>query len=376
MTARVAGSGGHLRVGVIGTGFGRAHVRAFSAHPRATVSAVCSTDAGRAAAVAAELGVPLSYGDYRALLTEAPVDAVVVTAPPDLHAVIASAAFDAGKHVLCEKPLTSTLADARMLLERARASGLVHAVDQWLRYTPGSLWTKQLLADGAIGQPLSLVDSIHPDVSAYFANPTASPNKNGWFSRRAGSGGFFLATGPHLLDRLLWYFGSPTWVAGHVHTAIPEVTLADGGRLRCDAPDSFHALVSFAERPLAVVQCAPTASAGMPLRLEIHGTDGSILLAGDNIGATVRIARGREKDYADAPAPERLTGQPAPSGVHAPLYAMVDRFVRAVLDGEPASPSFEDGYRTQHVIESIQLSSDEGRRLDVSMSAIPVAARV
>jgi myo-inositol 2-dehydrogenase/D-chiro-inositol 1-dehydrogenase len=246
---------------------------------------------------------------------------VVVTAPPDQHAAIASAALEAGKHVLCEKPLTSTLAEARSLLEQAQASGLVHAVDQWLRYTPGSLWTRELLADGAIGWPLSLVDSMHPNVSEYFANPNVSPNKNAWFANRARGGGFFLAGAPHLLDRLLWYFGPPTWVAGYVHTTIPEVMLPDGSRLHCDAPDSFSALVSFADRPLAVVQCAPTAAAGTTLRLEIHGTHGSILLMGDPASATVKIARGRDADYADAPVPEGLAGAPVLPGLLGPLFA-------------------------------------------------------
>jgi predicted dehydrogenase len=289
---------------------------------------------------------------------------------------MATAALEAGKHVLSEKPLTSTLADARSLLERARASGLVHAVDQWLRYTPGSLWTRELLAHGAISRPLSVIDSMHPNVSGYFANPNVSPNKNAWFASRACGGGFFLAGAPHLLDRLLWYFGPPTWVAGYVDTAIPEVALADGGRLRCDAPDSFHALVSFAEGPLAVVQCAPTAAAGTTFRLEVHGTDGLILLAGDPLGATVKVARGRETDYVDAPVPERLAGAPVSAGVHGPLFAMIDRFVRAVLDGETDSPSFEDGYRTQDVIESILVSSKEGRRVAVSTPAPPTTATV
>jgi predicted dehydrogenase len=350
---------------VIGSGFGKAHVRALSAHPRATVSALCSTDPGRAAAVAAELGVPRSYGDYRTLLMEAPVDAVIVTTPPDQHAAVAAAALAAGKHVLCEKPLASTLTDARFLLERARASGLVHAVDQWLRYTPGSRFTRELLTDGAIGRPLSVVDSMHPNVSEYFANPNVSPNKNAWFASRARGGGFFLAGAPHLVDRLLWYFGPPSWVEGHVYTAMPEVVLTDGGRLRCDAPDSFSALVSFPDGPLAVVQCAPTAATGTTFRLEVHGTDGSILLAGDPLRATVKVARGRETDYADVPVPERLAGAPVPADVHGPLFVMIDAFVRAVLDGEAMSPSFEDGYQTQVLIENMLLSSEEGRRVAI-----------
>jgi predicted dehydrogenase len=200
----------------------------------------------------------------------------------------------------CAKAAHEHARRCSVLLERARASGLVHAVVQRLRYSPGSLWTRELLADGAIGQPLSLVDSMHPNVSEYFANPNVSPNKHAWFASRARGGGFFLAGAPHLLDRLLWYFGPPTWVLGHVYTAIAEVTLPDGSRLACDAPDSFSALVSFADHPVAVVQCAPTA-AGTTFRLKLRHR-GLDLLAGDPLSATVKIARGR-RGYTDAPIP-------------------------------------------------------------------------
>lgn len=87
-----------VQVGVIGTGFGREHPRAFGAHPRTVVTAVCSADADRARVVAAELGVQHAYGDYRALLDEAPVDAISIVTPPQLHRPMALAAFEAGKH--------------------------------------------------------------------------------------------------------------------------------------------------------------------------------------------------------------------------------------------------------------------------------------
>jgi predicted dehydrogenase len=87
---RADASAERLRVGVIGTGFGKQHVRAFDAHPRATVTAVCSTDPARAAAVAADPGVPGPFGDYRAPPDDRSVDAVVGTAPPDRHVAIAA----------------------------------------------------------------------------------------------------------------------------------------------------------------------------------------------------------------------------------------------------------------------------------------------
>jgi predicted dehydrogenase len=71
------GLDGAVRIGVIDTGLGKQHVRAFGAHPRATVAAVCSADAARAAQVAAEFGVPHAYGDYHAMVAEAPIDAVL-----------------------------------------------------------------------------------------------------------------------------------------------------------------------------------------------------------------------------------------------------------------------------------------------------------
>lgn len=370
MVQRADASAERLRVGVIGTGFGKQHVRAFNAHPRATVTAVCSTDPSRAAAVAGELGVPHAFCDYRALLEHRSVDAVVVTAPPDRHFAIAAAALDAGKHVLCEKPLTTTLADARALVERARAAGVVHGVDQWLRFAPGSLWARELLAEGAIGRPLSAVDAIHPDVAGYFADPHASPNKHAWFARRERGGGFFLASAPHLLDRLLWCFGPARWVTGHTHTAFREVVLGDGRVVRCDAPDSFHALVGFASGVVASVQCAPTAAPGTSLRLEVHGDGGSLVLAGDPLGAGVKVAGKGQTAYTDLPTPDRLAGPAVPSGVLAPLFVLVDGFVRAVLDGEPASPSFEDGLRTQELIEGILTSCATGQRAELARGGV------
>jgi predicted dehydrogenase len=85
----------------------------------------------------------------------------------------------------------------------------------------------------------------------------------------------------------------------------------------------------------------------------------------------VKIARGREAEYVDAPVPEELIGAPVPAGVHGPLFATVDRFLRAVLDGEAMWPSFEDGDRLQEIIESILVSSEEGRRVPIRMATRP-----
>src|SRR6478672_8209867 len=98
---------GMVRVGVIGTGVGIAHIDALLEIPDVVVTGVCSARRDRAATVAARYGLPFATDDYRALLA-GPVDAVVIAAPPALHAPMALAACAAGKHVLCEKPLAAT----------------------------------------------------------------------------------------------------------------------------------------------------------------------------------------------------------------------------------------------------------------------------
>jgi predicted dehydrogenase len=296
-----------VRVGVIGTGFGRAHVRAFGAHPRAVVTAVCSADAGRARSVAAELGVPYAYGDHRALLDEAPVDAISIASPPNLHRPMAVDALEAGKHVLCEKPLAGTLSDARALVPAARRSKLVHGVDQWLRYLPSSRYARELIDEGAIGRPLSAVDSTFVNVASYYGNPDASPRKIAWFSSRDQAGGLLLAAASHTCDRLRWLFGPVQSVSGTVRTSEPEVVLPDGRVIHVDSPDAAHAIFRFTSGVVALEQIAPAAWPRTTLRLEVHGDQGALLvewIAGEEI---VKLARGSASAYAEVPIPSRLS---------------------------------------------------------------------
>ncbi|HEY8885589.1 MAG TPA: Gfo/Idh/MocA family oxidoreductase [Chloroflexota bacterium] len=360
---------GKVRVGVIGTGFGKQHIRVFNAHPRSVVTAVASTDVTRAGEIAGQFGVPHAFGDYRSLLAEAPIDAVAVITPPAWHVPISLAALDAGKHVFCAKPLAVTLADAHALLNRARESKLVHAIDQQLRFAPPSLFIKELLEAGTIGRPLSLVNSFCLYLPTYFANSQASPNKNAWFARRNRSGGLFLANAPHELDRLLWLFGAVRSVTGRAHTAIPEVRLPDGTLVPCDADDSYHALLEFESGLMALTQCTPLGWPSLLGRLEIHGDSGSLLQQGWGDQPVLNLARATDRSYAEIKVPDRLTRRTAPEGLPGALYAIADRFLRAILDGEPMSPSFEDGYRTQELIEAVFRSSQTGQRQVLPLSA-------
>jgi D-xylose 1-dehydrogenase (NADP+, D-xylono-1,5-lactone-forming) len=139
--------------GIIGTGrIARKFVEAVRGSASEAVAAAASRDEGRAAAFARELGIARSHGSYAALLADPGVDAVYVALPPSMHAEWCIAAARAGKHVLCEKPLAASAAEAEAMFAAARASGVWLMEGFMYRFHPQTRAVERLLAAGAIGQ--------------------------------------------------------------------------------------------------------------------------------------------------------------------------------------------------------------------------------
>ena len=116
------------------------------------IVAVGSRSAERAAAFAGRHGIPRSYGDYEQLVADPEVDVVYVAPPHTEHARLALLAIAAGKHVLVEKPMATSEAEARVIVEAARAAGVFAMEAMWSRFLPQTTIIAQLLADGALGE--------------------------------------------------------------------------------------------------------------------------------------------------------------------------------------------------------------------------------
>ena len=146
-----------LRFGIIGTAkIARRVVPGIAAADRCEVVAVGSRDAGTAQAFAGELGIPRAHGSYEALLADPEVDAVYIPLPNHLHAPWAIRAAEAGKHVLCEKPLATTVADAERMARRAERAGVVLMEAFMYRHHPSWVALRELVADGRIGRLMSV----------------------------------------------------------------------------------------------------------------------------------------------------------------------------------------------------------------------------
>lgn len=144
-----------IRVGLVGAGFiGPWHVDALRRIPGIEVVALAGSSEDRARPVAAQLGIPQAWGDYRAMIDQAGIDVVHIATPNDLHPPVAMAAIERGKHVVCDKPLANTTAEARALYDAANAAGVFNAVTFNYRGNPLVQQARAMVANGDIGRPL------------------------------------------------------------------------------------------------------------------------------------------------------------------------------------------------------------------------------
>ncbi|CAA9569095.1 MAG: GH109 [uncultured Thermomicrobiales bacterium] len=361
-----------LRVAVIGTGFGAAvHIPALQALPETEVVAVCARRQERALAVAAQYRIPLAATDYRALMREEDIDAVVIATPPYLHHQMTLAAIDAGKHVLCEKPMARNLAEARDMVKMARGAGVVAMVNHELRFQPVRARIKELIDEGYLGQPQAATLTA-------FRSSLADPNGRpfGWLMERDKAGGMLGATGSHHVDALRWWLGEVKGVAGATATMVRRRRLPDGvGMASVDADDNFAFVLRFASGALGTVHVTATAAVDSGEEILLAGSEGMLMAHGDGALYGARRGGGLEElavpDAAD-------DGDDLPDFDHPlvrPTARLMRRWVAAIRAGEPSpSPSFADGEKVQEVLDGVARSSQQGRWIDTSGTRWPVSA--
>src|ERR1700683_720670 len=151
-----------LRVGLVGTGFGtRVHLPGYVLSGAVDVVGICSAQLSRAQSAAEQFGVTYATDQFQQLIDRENVDLIDISTPPRSHRQIALAALDAGKHVLCEKPLALDAFEAVEMLERGRSAGVVHAVNNRMRYDGVRRHLQRLVAEGYLGRPQFVVLAVH-----------------------------------------------------------------------------------------------------------------------------------------------------------------------------------------------------------------------
>jgi predicted dehydrogenase len=363
-----------LGVGMAGYAFmGAAHSQAWRTAPhvfglplRPVLAVLCGRDPAATAAAAQRYGFAATETDWRALLDRDDVQLIDVCTPGDSHAEISIAALDAGKHVLCEKPLANTVAEAEAMAaaaQRARDRGAAAMVGFNYRRVPALALARQLVADGRIG-PIRHVRASY--LQDWLADP-AFPLT--WRLQREHAGSGALGDlGSHLVDLAQYLTGQLiTGVSAASTTFITERQLAAGAPGRTGAVTVDDA-VTFSARldpgTLATFEATRFAAGRKnALRIELNGERGSLAFDLERLNELAYYDRG--EDTATAGFRRILVTEPGhpylaawwPPGhvlgwEHTFTHQVRD-LVTAISQHEDPAPSFADGLQVQRVLAAV-----------------------
>lgn len=188
-----------LGVGIVGAGFfGDVHGRAIAATPDVSLVAASAATQDEAEVFTAAHG-GTAYGDWRRLLDDPAVDVVVIATPHHLHADMAVAAAQAGKHVLLEKPMARTAAECTRVINAAARHGVTLMIGHLLHFALPSLAAHEILRRGDLGRPVI--------GSSALRKLWMEPNRRDWHLDPQRGGGMLMTAGIHVLDLLVWLMG-------------------------------------------------------------------------------------------------------------------------------------------------------------------------
>ena len=351
-----------VRIGVIGTGFARrVQLPALRLVPGATVTAIASGSVERARAVAAEFAIAHAFGSGEELARASDVDLVLVSSTPDCHARQAIAALEAGKHVLCEKPMALDAGQAARMVEVAERSPGLARIDHELRYEPNRVAALRLLRDGAIGPLLHMELVLRPYLRGD-GRPQAADAPWTWWYDAARGGGILGAVGSHLIDLCRFWTGSEVVeVSGRTATLVPT-RLDEGGVPRAVTADDYASCVlRLASGVIATITLTTMSGHGPGHFAQLTGRDGTLVLTGET-----RLEVGRPgAPLADVSAADELWERTTPNNMWARSFVRLMRDLVAELEGRPATgaaATFRDGWAVQRVMDAVRTGS--GVRLD------------
>ncbi|HEY2670439.1 MAG TPA: Gfo/Idh/MocA family oxidoreductase [Rugosimonospora sp.] len=325
-----------LRLGLVGAGtIAERHVAAATALPDVTITAIADTDLGAANRLASSCGAA-TYPDHTTMFGVGGLDAAVIAVPHALHAPITRDAAAAGLHILVEKPIATTIADATAMIDECRTAGVVLAVGHVLHFVPGMVAAQRLLRCGDLGTPLAAVDRRTASYS-FGSRP-------GWFfDPVAAGGGVLLNVGIHSIDKLQWLLNAPAVrAAGRTATR-------DGLSVETEA----LALLEMAGGIPATVSLTGT---GLPFTdvTEIVCTKGALRLSlTDGVWAYPSDGPGRQ--LAAAGSDELPTA----------FAAQLADFARACRTGQPPAVAGEYGRSVLATALAVYASADGGQFIHI-----------
>jgi predicted dehydrogenase len=356
-----------IRVGIVGatvttggSGWGaNAHVPALHSLPDYELKAVCTAHEDTAKASAEKFGAALAFHDISAMAAHPEVDLIAVSVRVPLHYELVMAGLRADKQVFCEWPLGANLKEAQEMAETARSRNLRTIVGLQGRSDPTLMYARDLIAQGQIGEVLSVNCSIMTQ-----AQVERGPGRI-WQGIRSNGANTMTIPGGHGIDALCFVLGEFAEVSARVTTKIKEWKHAETGEpFAVDSPDVVTAAGLLESGAEVAFQVASVAHSPSGSRMEIYGREGTLVITSgtSNIGPNVLYsAKGKETQEMPAPDKYRLTPEGTPSGSPRNVAQAYVRFADAVQSGEPFDPDFDVAVKRHRLIDAMERSANEGR---------------
>ncbi len=333
---------------VIGTGlFGENHALVYSRLPDVKLAAVCDVNEERAQTVAKKYGAGACYTDYEPLLEDPSIQAVSIATPDFAHSDIALAAARAGKHILCEKPLATTVEEAQAIVDAAHDAGVKLMVDFHNRVNPPFVAAKHSIEAGEIGEPAYAYIRL--------SNTTFVPMKMlSWASKSSA----------------LWFLGSHTvdlmrFLLNDTVCRVYAVTRSNILKNREVDTQDFHvAVAEFEQGTVVTFENTWILPRSQPMvydfKVELLGSEGAIYTDLSHHGALEKHTGG-EMSYGD------VLGITPTSDLRIGGFVCeaIGRFVDAVLHDRPLLATGEDGLEATRILSAIAQSAETGQPVDL-----------
>ena len=370
----------NIGLGIIGAGYmGKAHSVAmqavgavFNTHLRPTCEMICTTTEEGAASKAIELGFQRSTSDWRALVADPKVEAVIIATPPETHLPITKMAAELGKPVFCEKPLAENVEDARAMVNLAEAAGIPNMTGFNYIRTPASQLACQMIRAGEIGEVTAFRGEHTED---FYADPKLPAT---WRAKGKANGAMG-DLAPHMINAALTLVGGIEELVADIQTIIPErpseenqsqtssVDNDDFGQMLCrfDNGASGHLMFSRVAH-----------GRKMGYIYEITGTKGALRFNQEDQNSLWVYNASDPQDRSGFK--QILTGPDHPdyvnfclgpghgTGYQDQIIIEARDFLAAIQTGTPVFPTFRDGLATNEIVEAAFLSNAQKRWVQVS----------
>ncbi|MDO8587295.1 MAG: Gfo/Idh/MocA family oxidoreductase [Armatimonadota bacterium] len=342
---------GKLRVGVIGLGIGHGHVTAFNSLPRAEVVAICDKDNAWLDHCKQAWGTRYAFSSWEELVACDELDAVAVCLPTVFHDAVTIAALNAGKHVLCEKPMAANAEKAQAMADAARATGKTLMISYNQRFGSDIQYLKKYIDEGHLGDIYFVRTAWRRAMGAFpradAPRLTGNYSRN-WFNEKSMGGGVATDLGSHIVDLAMYLTGFPKvkQVVGVAYNKfLPEVLKSYG--VPSDADDHSVGFAKFEN--------------GMSMQFEA------------SFGSYIEQEKIVQAFYGDKGGAHRESGQPVKlfgqaagqyvttvPRIDMPGSSPMEHFVDCVLEGKTPIVTPEQGVAVTAILDGIYKSTGAG----------------